>query len=370
MSGGGGGKGRELDQTPTWAVALVCLVIVVISLMLEKILHKIGETLERKKKKALVEALEKIKGELMVLGFISLLLTFGQSYIAKICIPEAAGNTMLPCPAHVEHLEHHPPGHDPSGEHHAAGEHHPSAEHHAEPEHHPEPEHHEPEHHEPEHHEPEHPPPENEHKKPAEAAAEHHRRLLWSMRRVLSGHATEECKAGFIPLISLNGLHQLHIFIFFLAVFHVIYGAITMALGRMKIRGWKEWEMATAEDEAANDPSRYRLTKETSFVKENTSFMTQTPVLFYSACFFRQFFRSVRRADYLAMRHGFISVHLAPGSKFDFQKYIKRSLEDDFKVVVGINLMLWCAAVLYLLLNVHGWHAMIWLSMMPLVVRI
>nr|GMD43576.1 MLO-like protein 9 [Ipomoea batatas] len=330
MSGGGGGKGRELDQTPTWAVALVCLVIVVISLMLEKILHKIGETLERKKKKALVEALEKIKGELMVLGFISLLLTFGQSYIAKICIPEAAGNTMLPCAAHVEHLEHHPPGHDPSGEHHAAGEHQPSAEHH------PEPEHHEPEHHEPEHHEPEHPPPENEHKKPAEAAAEHHRRLLWSMRRVLSGHATEECKPGFIPLISLNGLHQLHIFIFFLAVFHVIYGAITMALGRMKIRGWKEWEMATAEDEAANDPSRYRLTKETSFVKENTSFMTQTPVLFYSACFFRQFFRSVRRADYLAMRHGFISVHLAPGSKFDFQKYIKRSLEDDFKFDVMV----------------------------------
>lgn len=124
----------------------------------------------------------------MVLGFISLLLTFGQSYIAKICIPEAAGNTMLPCAAHVEHLEHHPPGHDPSGEHHAAGEHQPTAEHH------PEPEHHEPEHHEPEHHEPEHPPPENEHKKPAEAAAEHHRRLLWSMRRVLSGHATEECK--------------------------------------------------------------------------------------------------------------------------------------------------------------------------------
>lgn len=33
----------------------------------------------------------------MVLGFISLLLTFGQSYIAKICIPEKAADTMLPC---------------------------------------------------------------------------------------------------------------------------------------------------------------------------------------------------------------------------------------------------------------------------------
>lgn len=32
-----------------------------------------------------------------------------------------------------------------------------------------------------------------------------------------------------------------------------------------------------------------------------------------------------------------LQVHLAPGSKFDFQKYIKRSLEDDFKVIVGIR---------------------------------
>lgn len=34
----------------------------------------------------------------MLLGFISLLLTFGQTYILKICIPEKAADTMLPCP--------------------------------------------------------------------------------------------------------------------------------------------------------------------------------------------------------------------------------------------------------------------------------
>lgn len=72
---------------------------------------------------ALVEALEKIKGgniislslcvplslslilpfsdmpyaELMVLGFISLLLTFGQNYITRVCIPDNISRTMLPC---------------------------------------------------------------------------------------------------------------------------------------------------------------------------------------------------------------------------------------------------------------------------------
>lgn len=41
--GGGGGDSRELDQTPTWAVAAVCAVIVLISILLEKGLHHFGE---------------------------------------------------------------------------------------------------------------------------------------------------------------------------------------------------------------------------------------------------------------------------------------------------------------------------------------
>lgn len=45
MTGGGGGEapGRQLDQTPTWAVGLVCAVIVVLSILLEKILHHFGD---------------------------------------------------------------------------------------------------------------------------------------------------------------------------------------------------------------------------------------------------------------------------------------------------------------------------------------
>lgn len=40
--GGTGGASRQLDQTPTWAVAGVCAVIILISIALEKILHKVG----------------------------------------------------------------------------------------------------------------------------------------------------------------------------------------------------------------------------------------------------------------------------------------------------------------------------------------
>lgn len=88
MAGGGGG--RSLEQTPTWAVAAVCFVLVAISIVIEHIIHLIGKVyfvmqhirikyhkslrtffipfisfllqwFKSKKKRALFEALEKIK---------------------------------------------------------------------------------------------------------------------------------------------------------------------------------------------------------------------------------------------------------------------------------------------------------------------
>ncbi|KAA3476292.1 MLO-like protein 9 [Gossypium australe] len=297
MAGGASPGARELDQTPTWAVALVVAVIIMISIALEKVLHSVGELFEHKKKEALYEALQKVKGELMVLGFISLLLTFGQSYISKICIPERLADTMLFCPKKHHHSHH---GHQESG-------------------------------------------------------GGHHRRLFSyddddddDVRRFLGGDGGgPACKLGHVPLISVHGLHQLHIFIFFLAVFHVAYGATTMMLGRLKTRAWKDWERECVDSVTElNNPSRFRLTHETSFVRDHT------------------------RGAWTKTKFSFYFVHLTPGSKFDFQKYIKKSLEDDFKVVVGITPALWASAVIFLLMDVHGWHVMSFISMIPLVVTL
>ncbi|TYG63954.1 hypothetical protein ES288_D06G069900v1 [Gossypium darwinii] len=65
-------------------------------------------------------------------------------------------------------------------------------------------------------------------------------------------------------------------------------------------------------------------------------------------------------------------AHLAPENetKFDFQKYIKRSLEDDFKVVVGISPIIWFIAVLFLLAYTHGWYSYLWLPFIPLILWI
>ncbi|KAJ0654034.1 hypothetical protein HanOQP8_Chr15g0590351 [Helianthus annuus] len=331
------GAGRGLDETATWSVAMVCAIIVILSIMLEKILHHVGHYLKHRHKVGLLEALEKIKTELMILGFISLLMTFCQNYIAAICVSKVLTKDFLPCKK------------QPDG------------------------------------------------KAPLDDEGDEEdtrRKLLWYDQRRLAGDdPPKPCKPGYEALITVTGLHQLHIFIFFLAVFHVIYSALTMIVGRAKIREWKVWEKDILQQQAsAHDPSKFRLTKETSFVKGHATKLTGLPIFFYIICFFRQFFTSVGRSDYFTMRHGFISVsstkifkflvnsfsidflelhvqvHLAPGSQFNFQKYIKRSLEDDFKVIVGISPLLWSTAVLYLFANVEGTHAMIWLSLFPVVI--
>ncbi|KAH7513227.1 hypothetical protein FEM48_Zijuj12G0174200 [Ziziphus jujuba var. spinosa] len=81
---GGASEGRSLEDTPTWAVAFVCFVLVLISIIIEHILHLIGKWLVKRNKRALCEALEKIK-------------SVGQGPISNICISKAIGNTWHPC---------------------------------------------------------------------------------------------------------------------------------------------------------------------------------------------------------------------------------------------------------------------------------
>ncbi|XP_050207542.1 MLO protein homolog 1-like isoform X2 [Mercurialis annua] len=266
----------------------------------------------------MIEALEKIKAELMLLGFISLLLTVGTKYIAKICIPDKYGHNMLPCKPYEEAY---------SGD--GGGE-------------------------------------------------EDGRRKLLSFGGDVVWHRVLAAAAGGddyctqhdkVPLISQTGVHQLHIFIFVLAVFHVLYSVLTIALAQAKMKKWRTWELETSslEYQYANDPSRFRLAHQTSFVKRHSGIST-APGIRWIVAFFRQFFGSVTKVDYLTMRHGFINAHFAPNSKFDFHRYIKRCMEDDFKVVVGISLPLWIFAIIFLLLNVYRWYTLTWLTIVPFII--
>ncbi|KAL4650446.1 hypothetical protein ACB092_01G089000 [Castanea dentata] len=312
MAAGATGE-RSFQETPTWAVTVVCAVFVIISLLIEHGIHSLGKWFRKRRNKALIEALEKIKSELMLLGFISLLLTVGTTYITRICIPSKLGNTMLPCRTDATKK-------DQGG---AGGR----------------------------------------------KLLSNDGNVMW--RRVLAGSSGDDfcTKNGKVPLISQIAVHQLHIFIFVLAVFHILYNVITMALGQAKMKKWKAWESETEsfEYQFTNDPARFRFTHQTSFVRRHSG-LSRTPGIKWIVAFCRQFFGSLSKVDYLTMRRGFINAHFAPDSKFNFHKYIKRSLEDDFKVVVGISIPLWIFAVIFLLLNVYKWYSLTWLAFAPLII--
>ncbi|CAN1237855.1 MLO-like protein 6 [Linum grandiflorum] len=309
---------RTLEETPTWAVAAVCFVLVVISIFIEHIIHLLHKWLHKLHKPALVEALEKVKAELMLLGFLSLLLTVFQSPISSICVSREIGGTWHPCTKKEE--------------------------------------------------------------KASDDSGENRRRLLGFLdpdmmipRRSLATKGVDKCtEQGKVAFVSAYGIHQLHIFIFVLAFFHILYCIITYILGRTKMRKWRQWEdeTKTLEYQYHNDPERFRFARDTSFGRRHLKMWSKSTILLWIVSFFRQFFRSVTKVDYMTLRHGFIAAHLAPGSesRFDFQKYVNRSLEDDFKVVVGISPILWFFAVLFLLSNTHGWLAYLWLPFIPLII--
>ncbi|KAI4375819.1 hypothetical protein MLD38_013643 [Melastoma candidum] len=300
----------SLAYTPTWVVASVCLVFVLLSLWVERALHHLGKFLKRKKQDALFEALQKLKEELMILGFISLLLSVFQTIISRVCIPDHLAEQMTPCKNHAV----------------------------------------------------------------SEAGA--------ASRRLLSSEtaAASHCPKGKVPIMSVEALHQLHIFIFVLAVVQVIFCGITIFLGSARIRQWKAWEKSilkgTTSSNTAETSSGAPLKTEIDveetrkhhliFRRRATGYWRRAVVVSWTISFFKQFHNSITKSDYIALRHGFIMKHCPSVPEFDFHQFMMRTLEVDFKKIVGISWFLWLFVVFFLLLNVHGWNTYFWLSILPL----
>nr|TKR75086.1 MLO-like protein 1 isoform X1 [Populus alba] len=295
----GGSEGETLEYTPTWVVAALCTVIVALSLAVERLLHYCGIFLRRKNQKPLYEALQKVKEELMLLGFISLLLTVSQNIIAKTCVPENVVNDLLPCRLSEKQKE---KGHESYST--TTTKHFQSF-------------------------------------FPGTISGTF-RRLLDEAPEANHGYCARK---GKVPLLSLEAIHHLHIFIFVLAIVHVTFCVLTILFGGARIRQWKHWENEIAKD-------RYD---------------TEQALLVWLHSFFKQFYTCVTKSDYITLRLGFIMTHTKGNPKFNFHRYMVRSLEDDFKTVVGISWYLWVFVVIFLLLNISGWHTYFWIAFIPLI---
>ncbi|XP_034912806.1 MLO-like protein 11 isoform X5 [Populus alba] len=171
---------RSLALTPTWSLATVLTILVVVSLIVERSIHRLCSWLRETDRKPLLAAVEKMKEELMLLGFISLLLTANSSTIANICIPSKfyEGN-FASCtgPETDEEIK--------------------------------------------------------------QNSSEGRKLVMLSvlphpLRRMLNGLDANTCEKGYEPFLSYQDLERLHRFIFLMAITHISYSCLTMLLAIVK----------------------------------------------------------------------------------------------------------------------------------------
>lgn len=299
-----------MEFTPTWVVAVVCFIIIAISLAVERCIHYGGKYLKKKNQKPLFEALQKVKEELMLLGFISLLLTVFQGAISKVCISEKYVRHMLPCSLEEK-----------------------------------------------------------------EAAALPTTKHIGGFRRLLSEAAVSQsaycANKHQVPFLSIEGLHHLHIFIFVLAVVHCTFSVFTVLFGGARIRQWKHWEDSIAKENYDTDQAvkpAVTHVHDHAFIRDHfVGVGENSAILRWMHSFVKQFYGAVTKADYMTLRMGFIMTHCKGNRKFNFHKYMIRALEDDFKRVVGISWYLWVFVIIFLLLNVDGWHTYFWIAFIPFI---
>ncbi|XP_014492170.1 MLO-like protein 11 isoform X1 [Vigna radiata var. radiata] len=304
---------RSLALTPTWSVATVLTVFVAVSLLVERSIHRLSNWLRKTNRKPLLAALEKMKEELMLLGFISLLLTATSRMIANICIPSKFYNSAFaPCTRSQidEQME--------------------------------------------------------------ENGSE--KRKLWMASayhvsgRMLNGINRSTCKEGYEPFVSYEGLEQLHRFIFVMAVTHISYSCLTMLLAIVKIHSWRVWEDEAhmdRRDSLSEITRELTMRRQSTFVKSHLSNpLFKNSSLIWVTCFFRQFAHSVVRADYLTLRKGFIMNHHL-SLKYDFHSYMVRSMEEEFQRIVGVSGPLWGFVVGFMLFNIKGSNLYFWIAIIP-----
>ncbi|KAG6554258.1 hypothetical protein Mapa_004174 [Marchantia paleacea] len=282
-----------LEHTPTWAVGIVCIVFVAVSILVEASLKHLSRYLERTDQKPLQETLHRMREDLMMLGFLSLFLTASRNSLTRICIPQRLTNYMLPCSAEA------PPSHG-----------------------------------------------------------------VLMPNRADSNNEVQMCVQGKVPLMSIESIHQLHIFIFVMALVHVFYSCLTMILARLQMRGWGMWEEDYWEQDALRDS--FKISRQNSFVTDRTQHPWTSKAWFqWIDSFLRQFYRPVKQSDYLTLRLGFVKNHNV-GPKFNFLKYMMQTMEEDFKVIVGISASLWVFVIVFMLLNIYGWYTYFWIAFLPL----
>ena len=186
-------SGKSFTQTDSWAVAIAFVVFAILSVLIEKAVHWLKHSLHAKK--TLLKVVHKAEEELFLLGSVSfILLVFEDALVANTCVKTSRFDeeTWAMCP----YVSSYDSSHAAYGDSSYA----------------------------------------------AYGASSHSRRRL-----AAAGDDDDACDDDAEPFLSRAVLHQVHLFIFFLALAHVCYTTATLTLGRWRLRNMLRQRRAHVE---------------------------------------------------------------------------------------------------------------------------
>ncbi|KAM3204724.1 MLO-like protein 4 isoform X3 [Capsicum annuum] len=351
-------EGRSLEETPTWSVATVTTVMVFVCLFVERSIYRCGRWLKKTRRKALFASVEKIKEELMLLGLISLLLGQCARQISQICVNSSLFSSKFYLCSQEDygsasetiHLSRSsilsndtdipPKGiYQPS---HQCGE------------------------------------------VNCFCVFIFSIIVIFLCRGSIGNSLSTSSDVvawtaytlpssdpgihwGREPFVSYEGLEQLHRFLFVLGITHILYSCIVVGLAMTKIYSWRKWEnqVNSVAENNLQVLKNKEMRRQSTFALHHASHpWSRSRILIWMLCFIRQFRTSIRKADYLALRLGFITNHKLPLT-YNFHNYMVRSMEDEFYEIVGISWLLWGYAIICIFINIHGLNIYFWLSFIP-----
>ncbi|CAL8467379.1 g6916 [Coccomyxa elongata] len=423
-----GESGTSLLETPPFVIAVVFLFFLVVTLGFEKILHHITHYLKKRGKHGLVAAMNNMTNELMLLGVATLLLLTFQKDIGQICIPSKAyaGKNWLdhvngcaccltrtagvsPCYLRAKGCQDFDTLDlccwyqgdtrknkvcnaiwDSEGALQNAGE--------------------------------------MAGLEPSVVSSGSHQRRLYGGAEAVSASADDvvcdgrvqvdwpECgnKPNMRPAIGAAALHQVHLFIFEMALVHILGGILLILLASLRVRFWRKWtednDAFTAEARRACDRASVKEVEMANRGKSaaapggtvsmgasggapeaqgrgdleaaeggTRNFLDHLEVprmgkwrgrplhlnrvwggvveMFW--CVLLQFnvISPVTKEQFSLMRASFyLTHHIDSGAQFDFMGYLRQSMEDDYASLVGLGLAMWVFLIMFVLLSsVWGW---------------
>ncbi|GMH43151.1 hypothetical protein BSKO_11073 [Bryopsis sp. KO-2023] len=260
---------KTLSNTPSWRIELLILVFIVITLLWEKGTDKIEHFLSSRKRLGLRHVIHKVEEELLALGLISLLLIALQDPLSNFCIDK-------PEEEYSSHESKYSP--DPYSK-----------------------------------------------EEPAAPDDSHARRLT------ASGGGAGNCPEGKEPFWSIATTHQTHIFIFLLALIHIVYAMLSMIICLWKVRRWKKWE----------DMADHNLSDMNILSRRNM-------FCYYWDAWTGSFTESIDRSVYLGLRRLFIE-RMSLTDSFNFHEFLVNSMEEEFSKVVKMEWLMWAIVGIWVL---------------------